>query len=68
MNKIIFIVSISFRCFFVSPEINIIIEGNADESVIDLLKKESKNIANMVAEEFNRSRSNKGYKTKLKPT
>ena len=50
-----------------APEINIIIEGNADESIVDLLKKESKNIANMVAEEFSKSRANRGYKTKLKP-
>lgn len=49
-----------------APEINIIIEGNAEESIIELLKKESKNIANMVASEFNKTRANTGWKKPVK--
>lgn len=41
-------------------------EGSADNSLLEQFKKEAKTFANIVAEEMNKSRSNTGYKKKLK--
>jgi TP901 family phage tail tape measure protein len=41
-------------------------EGNADSSLLEQFKKEAKTFANIVVEEMSKSRSNTGYKKKLK--
>lgn len=41
-------------------------EGNTDSSLLEQFKREAKTFANIVVEEMDKARSNKGYKKKLK--
>ena len=50
----------------ISPTIVFQIEGEASQSTIDLIKQNAKEVANIVASEFNKTRANTGFKKPVK--
>jgi hypothetical protein len=50
----------------INPVINLYFDGDVDENIVDLIKKEAKNIANIIVAEMQKARTDKGMKKPVK--
>jgi hypothetical protein len=50
----------------INPVINFYFDGDVDENIVDLIKKEAKNIANIIVAEMQKARTDKGMKKPVK--